>query len=62
MEIFYRQPIKDFYIGCIGIMTTITDIEQFENMLYFLFIESLSECGGDNSECHLQQTSLVKKL
>lgn len=52
--------IKDFYMRCIGFLTTVETKSQFENILYAILIVALSECNDKDTECANKQEFLLQ--
>jgi len=50
--------IKDFYMRCIGFLTTIETKNQFEHILHSLLIVALSESDDKDTECANRQEFL----
>lgn len=52
--------IKDFYLRCVGFLTTIESKDQFENILHSILIVALSECDDKDTECANKQEFLLE--
>jgi len=54
--------IKDFYMRCIGFLTTIETKNQFEHILHSLLIVALSESDDKDTECANRQEFLLEMI
>jgi len=54
--------IKDFYMHCIGFLTTIETKNQFEHILHSLLIVALSESDDKDTECANRQEFLLDMI
>lgn len=52
--------IKDFYLRCVGFLTTIKSKDQFEDILHSILIVALSECDDNDTECANRQEFLLE--
>lgn len=54
--------IKDFYVRCIGLMTTCKYSSDFEKMMSAVLIVCLSECDDSGTNCEKQETFLLNAI
>lgn len=49
-KVFAGKPwrVKDFYIRCIGLLTTCETLTEFVNLLQAVFVVAMSDCDGQN--------------
>lgn len=52
--------IKDFYLRCVGFLTTVESKDEFEDILHSILIVALSECDDKDTECANRQEFLLK--
>jgi len=51
--------IKDFYLRCVGFLTTIESKDRFEEILHSILIVALSKCDDQDTECANKQEFLL---
>jgi len=51
--------VKDFYLRCVGFLTTIESKDRFEEILLSILIVALSECDDQDTECANKQEFLL---
>lgn len=54
--------IKDFYVRCIGLITTCKNNSDFEKIISAVFIVCFSECDDNGTDCNKQETFLLNAI
>jgi len=54
--------IKDFYIRCIGLITTCKNNSYFEKIVSAILIVCFNKCDDSGTDCNKQETFLLKAI
>jgi hypothetical protein len=54
--------IKDFYVRCIGLITTCNNNSDFEKMMLAVLIVCFSECDDSGTDCNKQEAFLLNAI
>lgn len=54
--------VKDFYVRCVGLMTTCKNTSDFERLFSAVLIVCSSECDDSGSDCDKEETFLLNSI
>lgn len=57
-----HEKIKDFYVRCIGFLTTVKTKREFEKILYAVLIVALCECDDPGTEYANKQKFFIQVI